>query len=203
MSRPWDQLGRTPEFHMHMRALLGRLGHGSGQRLLDIGCGTGRWAAALARDGWRVVGIDFATGMLRRARVRTQEIGPDAVILVRADLRDGLPFSAGVFDVALCVAVLHTVVEPSTALDEIRRVLRPGGTLAIALPSLLPTSRRPGTFAGALLEAPRWLPGWRQRVQTARQGDVEALLARAGFDVGDAQVIGSRLSILARRQAFV
>lgn len=73
---------------------------GPGARILDVGCGTGRHAIALAKRGYRVTGIDISAGMLAVARMKTEELGLDVEFL-RADARD-FRFDEP-FDVALCL----------------------------------------------------------------------------------------------------
>ena len=86
-----------------------------GSTLLEIGCGTGHFAAALAERGFEVAGVDPAGAMLARARER--------VPVVQADgLR--LPFADGTFDGAFLVSVLGFVSDPAALLREARRVAR-------------------------------------------------------------------------------
>lgn len=93
------------------------LGTGSG-RLLDVGCGTGTYTAALAELGWTVSGIDASEDMLRRARA----LGVDAV---RGDAT-ALPFADAWFDAAVSLWTHTDVAGLATMLAEIARVLRPG-----------------------------------------------------------------------------
>jgi SAM-dependent methyltransferase len=93
------------------------LGPGDG-RLLDVGCGTGAYAAALGRLGWNVTGVDASRDMLRRARER-------GVAAIEADAR-ALPFADASFDAAVSLWT-HTDVDDLPAmLAEAVRVLRPG-----------------------------------------------------------------------------
>jgi SAM-dependent methyltransferase len=101
--------------------LLGRLlGDGSGS-LVDIGCGTGSYTAALATHGWDATGVDISEDMLRRARekgVRTEQA--DAA---------SLPFDAASFDAAVSVLTNTDFDDLATVVREIARVLRPGAPL--------------------------------------------------------------------------
>lgn len=96
---------------------------------LDFGCGTGLW-----RDFFRAgryVGLDQNPEMIAGARQRWA--GDDAEFVLCPDLADGarMPFEDGTFDVVCCIAVLQHNYDSDKqkVLDEIRRVLRPGGRL--------------------------------------------------------------------------
>jgi SAM-dependent methyltransferase len=102
-----------------------------GSRVLDVPCGYGRHAVALAAEGYHIVGLDRSAAQLDEARRRRgTAIG---LRLVRADYRQ-IPFAAGAFDGALTLlSSLGYAGEDGdqTVLSEIRRVLRPGGRLVI------------------------------------------------------------------------
>ena len=102
---------------------------GDCRRLLDVGCGTGRFAVfAAERLGARVWGIDPSPGMLEQARARQ---GAGAVGWRQASA-ERLPFKAGWFDGVHTHLVLHLVDDRAAALGEFARVLAPGGTLVVA-----------------------------------------------------------------------
>lgn len=90
---------------------------------MDVGCGTGRWSAALAERGSRVWGIDASAEMVELARRR-------GVNAKRASA-EALPFKEGWFERALLVLVVHVLDRPR-AFAELRRVLSDDGRLAIA-----------------------------------------------------------------------
>ena len=95
-----------------------------GRRVLEVGCGTGRLAAALGeRAGADVTAVDASPAMVERARA----LGVDA----RAARAEALPFPDASFDAVVMRMVVHLVDRPA-ALAEAARVLRPGGTLAVA-----------------------------------------------------------------------
>jgi demethylmenaquinone methyltransferase/2-methoxy-6-polyprenyl-1,4-benzoquinol methylase len=96
-----------------------------GDRVLDACCGTGDLALACAAEGGRVTGLDFSARMLERARRKSA-----AVEWVEGDVLS-LPFEGGAFDAATVGFGVRNVPELERALAELRRVLRPGGRLAI------------------------------------------------------------------------
>jgi SAM-dependent methyltransferase len=94
--------------------------------VLDLGCGDGRLGAELrART---VVGADVSRVALERAR---QRLG--RVVAIEPD--EPLPFDDGSFDLVLCAETLEHVRDVQLLMSEARRVLRPGGTLAITTPA--------------------------------------------------------------------
>jgi SAM-dependent methyltransferase len=94
-----------------------------GLRLLDVGGGTGNYAAALRDEGWDPVVCDRSPDMLARAAAKGLETVP-------ADAQE-LPFADASFDALICVSMLHHVEDQPRALAEQRRVLRPGGRGAL------------------------------------------------------------------------
>jgi demethylmenaquinone methyltransferase/2-methoxy-6-polyprenyl-1,4-benzoquinol methylase len=98
----------------------------AGDRVLDACCGTGDLAIAALRHGaGEVVGIDFAERMLERARQKEP-----AIEWLQGDVL-ALPFEDGSFDAATVGFGIRNVDDLEAGLRELRRVLRPGGRLAI------------------------------------------------------------------------
>jgi demethylmenaquinone methyltransferase/2-methoxy-6-polyprenyl-1,4-benzoquinol methylase len=98
---------------------------GPGDRVLDACCGTGDLAIAAEREGGIVTGLDFSPRMLERARRKSATIA-----WVQGDLLD-LPFADASFDAATVGFGVRNVTDLELALRQLRRVLRPGGRLAI------------------------------------------------------------------------
>jgi demethylmenaquinone methyltransferase/2-methoxy-6-polyprenyl-1,4-benzoquinol methylase len=96
-----------------------------GDRVLDACCGTGDLALAAEREGGIVTGLDFSAEMLVRARRKS-----GSITWVQGDLL-ALPFEDASFDAATVGFGVRNVADLEAALHELRRVLRPGGRLAI------------------------------------------------------------------------
>ncbi|MCW3057616.1 MAG: 3-demethylubiquinone-9 3-methyltransferase [Solirubrobacterales bacterium] len=101
-----------------------------GTHVLDVGCGEGTFAVALARAGAEVVGIDVAAEPLRRARANHPELD---LRLVEGEATWDLPDAA--FDVVWAGEVIEHVADTARWLSEVRRVLRSGGTLLLSTPA--------------------------------------------------------------------
>jgi len=124
----YDAMNRvmTAGLDRRWRAATARAVVRPGDHVLDACCGTGDLAlAARAAGAGRVVGADFSERMLERARAKAPELE-----WVRADLL-ALPFGDASFDAAMVGFGVRNVENLETALRELRRVLRPGGRLAI------------------------------------------------------------------------
>ncbi|OIB56722.1 methyltransferase type 11 [Natrialba sp. SSL1] len=100
-----------------------------GKRVLDAGCGHGRYAAWLIERGAEVLAVDENSNMLEQARER---IGDRAEIR-QADITDPLEFADdGAFDGVICGLSLHYVEDWREAFTEFARILRPGGFLVFS-----------------------------------------------------------------------
>lgn len=99
--------------------------------VLDLGTGTGRLLPDLATStGGSVIGVDASPSMLEQARARVEASGVEGVELRLGDLAH-LPLTDGEVDAVVANMVLHHLPEPGRVFDEIRRVLKPGGTFLI------------------------------------------------------------------------
>jgi SAM-dependent methyltransferase len=110
-------------------AILALAGDVAGRRILDAGCGSGPVFAALRDRGAVVTGFDKSAEMLALARRR---LGDGADLHV-ADLGSPLPFPDGAFDDVIASLVLHYLEDWTEPLAELRRVLKPGGRLIVAV----------------------------------------------------------------------
>jgi SAM-dependent methyltransferase len=149
-----------------------------GGLILDIGCGLGRDLARLESHGLRAIGIDLSAAMLAR-------VAGGAAPLAQADAAR-LPFRTASVDGIRIERTLQHVADPAAVLDELARVLRPGGTVAVLEPDyskfrvdsdLVPH----GTWPAALLTVRHPNIG----------GEVDASLAARGFRIRDVVVESS------------
>lgn len=107
--------------------LLDAVGVRTGERLLDVGTGTGVVAEAAVARGATVTAVDAEPSMALAARARV----PQADVLQA--VLPGLPVEAGAFDVAVANFVVNHVGRPRDAVAELRRVVRPGGRVGVTL----------------------------------------------------------------------
>jgi SAM-dependent methyltransferase len=114
-----DELSNTA------KALLALAESISAERVLEVGCGTAHWLAHLDTIADQLHGLDFSPGMLGQAQQREQ-----ALRLVHG--RAGqLPYAGTYFDLVYCVNAIHHFQQKASYVSEARRLLRPGGALAI------------------------------------------------------------------------
>ena len=110
-------------------AIVNLAGDVAGRRILDVGCGSGPTSAALRDRGATVAGFDSSTKMVELARKR---LGPDADLRI-ANLGHPLPYPDGAFDDVIAALVLHYLQDWTAPLAELRRILKPGGRLIVAV----------------------------------------------------------------------
>ena len=153
----------------------------AGERVLDIGCGTGvvtRLAAERVGPGGRVAGLDVNPGMLAVARSITP---PDMGIEWYEAGAESLPLPDGAFDVVLCQLSLQFVADRLRGLREMRRVLAPGGRLVLNVPG--PAAPMFQILADAMGRhvAPQAAGFVRTVFALSEEGELEGALQAAGF----------------------
>jgi 2-polyprenyl-6-hydroxyphenyl methylase/3-demethylubiquinone-9 3-methyltransferase len=116
-------------FEVRLRFLLGAVG--GGEKVLDLGCGEGAFAAELARAGADVLAVDVAAEPLRRARAAHPELSTQLI-----DGEGEWEIADASFDVVWAGEVIEHVADTARWMSELRRVLRPGGRLLLSTPQL-------------------------------------------------------------------
>ncbi len=109
------------------------LGLSEGDVVLDVACGPGNFTREFARavgPQGLAVGIDASRTMLERGGAELRRAATSNVTLIRGDATE-LPFGDASFDATCCFAALHLFPDPFAGLDEMARVLRPGGRIAL------------------------------------------------------------------------
>jgi ubiquinone/menaquinone biosynthesis C-methylase UbiE len=126
----------TPDGRLvgRLTRLSGAVAYGvpAGGSVLDLGCGTGELAGAIAAAGMQVTGCDISREMLRRAAAADPAHTVGWVQLDPGWRR--LPFEPETFDAVVAASVLEYVDEPTAVLRECSRVLRPGGSMLCTVP---------------------------------------------------------------------
>jgi SAM-dependent methyltransferase len=100
---------------------------GHGKTLLDVGCWDGALASILAARGYAVTGLEGQSWPPGRF--------PTTVRLIVSDLHHGIPEIAERFDIIVCADVLEHLLENRKVLEQLRRLLKPGGRLIASLPN--------------------------------------------------------------------
>lgn len=151
----------------------------SGTRLLDVGCGPGHLAAAAAGRGAAATGVDVADAMVAQAR----SLHPHVQFLQGG--AEDLPFPNASFDAVAANFLLPHLGRPERAAAEMRRVLSPGGKVALSTWDLPAASRIPGLFFDAVQQAgasaPPDLPNGPPFYRFAIDAEFSRLLADAGL----------------------
>jgi ubiquinone/menaquinone biosynthesis C-methylase UbiE len=148
----------------------------AGELILDVGCGTGRYARELARRGARAIGVDPSRGMLAVARAaRASGRGPQTAAqpdqsYIRA-AGEALPFRSAAFDGVVTVTTLEFATDPNALLSEAVRVSRAGGRVVVGV-----LSRR-GSWAARRRRSrsPLWA-----NARFFTEDDLRAMLERYG-----------------------
>jgi ubiquinone/menaquinone biosynthesis C-methylase UbiE len=146
--------GRMTGIAAALQALAGAL---RPRRILEVGCGTGHWLAGLLPTTGQLCGLDLSAGMLQQAQKRDV---PLDLVCGRASQ---LPYPDATFDLVCCVNALHHFQHQRVFIGEARRLLKPGGALAVA--GMSPPGHRDcwylyryfeGTYEADLARFPSW-----------------------------------------------
>ncbi len=184
----WDKRARSVRaFGLPVSTwMLDHAGLQPGIRVLELAAGpgeTGFLAAELIRPGGSLVGSDATDEMLEVARARAQELGDENVEFKRLEL-EWIDLETASVDAVLCKWGLMFTVDPEAALTEVRRVLRPGGRVALAVwdePPANPWATIPTRALVELGHATQPDPDAPGMFALAPPGRLQDLLEGAGF----------------------
>jgi ubiquinone/menaquinone biosynthesis C-methylase UbiE len=192
------QRGSAPQMAHYRRSAAALSAEFPGATVLEVAPGPGYHAIELARLGHQVTGLDISHTMVEIARAQAP---------AGAEFRQGdataMPFGDATFDLIVCQAAVKNFLDPVAALNEMRRVLRPGGTAVIQ--DLNPAATRADIAAevGAMglsslnAAVTRFTLSWlRRRARTA--DDLRALAARSSFGGAEIRTDGVGLEVRLR-----
>jgi ubiquinone/menaquinone biosynthesis C-methylase UbiE len=172
-----------------------------GAQHLEVACGTGtlldlvlRWRRLSGQPTVRISAIDYAESMLAGARRR---FARNTNVDVRHADVAALPYPDACFDTVNVANAVHCFPDVDGGLQEIFRVMKPGGTFAV---NVLLYPRTPWPFSTIA----RWLDDWGMRkgilYTPYERDDIRARLARTGFEVASEVVSGNCYELLLRKQ---
>ena len=186
----------NPDLYDHKHAfvwklgaeLIGPLSPGSGERILDLGCGTGHLTARIAASGAEVIGIDADPGMVEQAKTNYPDL--------RFEVGDAREFHVHeLFDAVFSNAMLHWITEPDKAVRCIARALKPTGRFVAEfgghgnVQTLLTAIREGLREAGSRIET-TWNPWYFPSI-----GEYAALLEAHGLETVQATLFDRRTSL--------
>ncbi len=152
----------------------------AGRTILDVGCGGGILAEAMARRGGQVTGIDMAEGALQAARLHRLESGLE-VDYLQTTAEELAEERAGSFDVVTCMELLEHVPDPASLVAACARLAKPGGHLFFST-----LNRNPKAYLFAVVGAEyllRLLPkGTHDYARFIRPAELERWLRRCGIE---------------------
>lgn len=142
-------------------------------RVLDLGCGAGVLTERLVASGFTVEAVDIAPDMLEFSKQRLAKYDSSKYHLSRAECAE-LPFPDAAFDLVACIGVFGYMDDVDSAIREIKRVLRPGGTLILSIRNLDHVTVFDGLF-------------WLKAPLLALRGAVRRGLGKNGNGTGQAE----------------
>jgi ubiquinone/menaquinone biosynthesis C-methylase UbiE len=166
-----------------------------GETLLEAGCGLGASTVRVARAGIRVCAVDFSQSKLQRARARIAAAGLDSVVEFRLEDPTSLTFSDSAFSYVFSWGAINHVRDIQKALDELARIIKPGGKMALYVTNGASWDQKLEHLARFLLRRPlrdpelhplgtgvwREMHGYRLWVWQFNVAELERQLARRGF----------------------
>ncbi len=188
----WRRIGyylaSSRSFDEEMRTVLRLAKDKNSDMALDLACGTGVFTRPLARNGGGMfVGLDMSLPMLRHAQRLMEKERMQNILFVRATAFC-MPFVDGAFPYVNCCGALHLFDRPGDALQEIGRILRPGGCLSVQ------TTIRPNRSAGFAYFLERFI-----RFGFFDEAELRELIKHHGFTLVDSERHRISFTFLAQR----
>lgn len=185
-SRWWDPQGEMRPLHDLNPVRLQyveRAGPLAGREILDVGCGGGLLAEAMARKGARVTGIDMADDLVQVATLHALEAGIEVAYRYES-AEQHAEQRAGHYDVVTCMEMLEHVPDPAAVIEALGRLVRPGGHVFVST-----LNRTPKAYAMAVLGAEYVLrllpPGTHTYEKFIRPSELRQWSKAAGLVVTD------------------
>ncbi len=185
-SRWWDPEGEFKPLHEINPLRLDYIEQHAelaGKRVLDVGCGGGLLAEAMARAGAEVTGIDVAAASLEVARLHLLESGAK-VDYRQTTVEQLADEQAAGYDVVTCMEMLEHVPDPASVVDACARLVKPGGTVFLST-----INRNPKSYLFAVVGAEyilNMLPkGTHDYQKFIRPAELEAWARHAGLNMVD------------------
>jgi len=185
-SRWWDPQGEMRPLHDLNPVRLDYIERAaglSGLDVLDVGCGGGLLAEAMARKGARVVGLDMAGDLLEVAKLHALEAGISLDYRLES-AEDHAAAHAAAYDVVTCMEMLEHVPDPAAVVDALAALVRPGGHVFLST-----INRTPRAYALAIVGAEYVLrllpPGTHTYEKFIRPSELAAWSQAAGLTLAD------------------
>ena len=175
--RPWKNQARRRALIWRRRMeRVAALASSTGA-LLDVGCGTGTFLQVARSQGWEVTGTELSPYAARAAG--------DGLRVLQGELWEAA-FPAGAFDVVTCWHVIEHAADPRRVIEEIHRVLRPGGWLFLATPNVEDYLFRAAYVLARRRRPPLYEPDGREvHLFHFSARTLRTLVTSAGLDVGE------------------
>lgn len=200
--RWWDLDGEFAPLHRINPLRLGWIGRQAalaGAKVVDVGCGGGILADAMARQGANVLGIDLAGKSLRVAQLHALEAGTTGVRYREVSAEALADEAPGTFDVVTCMEMLEHVPDPASVVRACAGLVRPGGTVVFST-----LNRNPKSFLFAIVGAEYLLNlvprGTHDYQRLIRPAELAAWCRQAGLVVRETS--GMDYNPLTRRYAL-
>lgn len=130
-SKLWDEQASTRAYIEPVLAMVRTRSPGNDGHVLDLGCGTGIYSVAFAANGYDVIGVDGATGMLARAYPRITPQLATRLRFERVNVDGQLPYADATFDACIAISVLQALAHPAKTSKEVWRILKPDAVFVV------------------------------------------------------------------------